>query len=130
MAISTNHKPTIYRNLYENTGPAKNVELFWLYPLPRVYISSTGINLGSNMSSGNAAFYPERTECFYKKHGGQSFLDLKSSYMSFFLAISTSYEYLCYKSTAIINMFTLRPTVRGSTSDVSIRRLQTSGSDV
>ena len=21
MAISTNHKPTIYRNLYENTGP-------------------------------------------------------------------------------------------------------------
>ena len=24
MAISTNQKPTIYRNLYENTGPEKN----------------------------------------------------------------------------------------------------------
>ena len=25
MVISTNQKPTIYRNLYENTGPAKQV---------------------------------------------------------------------------------------------------------
>ena len=26
MAISTNQKPTIYRNLYENTAPADNQE--------------------------------------------------------------------------------------------------------
>ena len=26
MAISTNQKPTIYRNLYENTGPAASFE--------------------------------------------------------------------------------------------------------
>ena len=31
MAISTNPKPTIYRNLYENTGPAH----FWGYPMQR-----------------------------------------------------------------------------------------------
>ena len=28
MAISTNQKPTIYRNLYENTGPEGHVE-YW-----------------------------------------------------------------------------------------------------
>ena len=42
-------------------------------------------------------------------------------------ALSDSFEYLCYGSTAIRNVFTL--TVRGSTLDVSIWRLQTSDSD-
>ena len=35
MAISTNQKPTIYRNLYENTGPASScmiVSLATTYP--------------------------------------------------------------------------------------------------
>ena len=30
MAISTNHKPTIYRNLYENTGPVIFARAWWL----------------------------------------------------------------------------------------------------
>ena len=29
MAISTNQKPTIYRNLYENTGP--ELEMIWFF---------------------------------------------------------------------------------------------------
>ena len=42
-------------------------------------------------------------------------------------ALSDSFEYLCYGSTTIRNMFTL--IVRGSTLDVRNRRLQTSDSD-
>ena len=29
MAISTNQKPTIYRNLYENTGPGRSEKLVY-----------------------------------------------------------------------------------------------------
>ena len=40
MAISTNQKPTIYRNLYENTGPDISVEITriytWFNPLTAV----------------------------------------------------------------------------------------------
>ena len=41
-----------------------------------------------------------------------------------FEIIINSFEYLCFRSTAIRNIFT--PTVRGSTLDVLSRRLQTS----
>ena len=54
------------------------------------------------------------------------FFNLKSSFMSW-SALSDSFEYLCYGSTAIRNIFTL--TVRGSTLVVRIWRLQTSDSD-
>ena len=37
-------------------------------------------------------------------------------------ALSDSFEYLCYGSTPIINIFTLRPTVRGSNLVVRMRR--------
>ena len=43
------------------------------------------------------------------------------------LALSDSFEYLCYGSTTIRNIFIL--TARGSTLDVRILRLQTSDSD-
>ena len=33
MAISTNQKPTIYRNLYENTGPGLGLRLAVMYCL-------------------------------------------------------------------------------------------------
>ena len=38
MAISTNQKPAIYRNLYENTGPDRLVPLWWkgFYDSPRM----------------------------------------------------------------------------------------------
>ena len=40
-----------------------------------------------------------------------------------YLALSASFEYLCYGSTAILNIFTI--TVRGSALDFRIWRLQT-----
>ena len=70
---------------------------------------------------------PYNAEIFlYKAWRPNSLFNSKSSWMSE-LALSDSFEYLCYGSMAIINIFTL--TARGSTLDVRIWRLQTSDSD-
>ena len=51
---------------------------------------------------------------------------ITKGYFQFEIIINclVSYEYLCYESTAIINIFTL--TMRGSILDVGILRLHTS----
>ena len=54
------------------------------------------------------------------------FFNLKSSISQ--LALSASFEYICYGSTVIINMLFIA--VRGSTLDVRIWRLWTSDSDI
>ena len=55
------------------------------------------------------------------------FLNLKSSQLSQ-LALSDSFEYLCYGSTAIRNIFTL--TVRRSSLDIDFRRENLKSTDV
>ena len=44
MDISTNQKPTIYRNLYENTGPAPDtiMYIFLLYKSTNSYTTQVG----------------------------------------------------------------------------------------
>ena len=50
---------------------------------------------------------PWTAEYFLKKHGEQrGFFNLKSSKLSY-SALSDSFEYLCYGSGTIINMFTV-----------------------
>ena len=64
-------------------------------------------------------FNPCSAELFFcKNHRDQRF---------FYLALSDSFEYLCYGSTVITNIFTL--TVLGWTLVVRIRRPKTSDSD-
>ena len=63
----------------------------------------------------------------YKPWRPKSFFNSKLCQTSY-LALSASFEYICYGCTAIINIFTL--TVRESILHVRIWRPQTSDSDV
>ena len=54
MAISTNQKPTIYRNLYKSTGPGLVLFTFYTTPLSAVL---SGFNINHNLYTDDTQMY-------------------------------------------------------------------------
>ena len=96
---------------------------FWYFWNVSLKVFSTAILPNETRQFRSRGASPQSVEIFWYEPRDQRVFFILESWMSE-LALSVSFEYLCYGSTNIINSFAL--SLRGSTLDVSIWRLQMS----